>query len=123
MGKDIKPGKAELARIDSEVAAGDLAKRLRTFTPEYPEGYSENMHDSPFDVWQFGSRYNRWNRNALISQTSSQLERQLARFSHLKSQPLEPKSFVALCDSLPEVPLGVPNTKQYISLHVLEGNW
>jgi hypothetical protein len=123
-GSKIGLGKAELSRVDPTAAEQDLSKRLREFTPEYPEGYSENMHDSPFEFWQFGPRsYNRWGNNTIISQTSSHLERNLARFSHLGSQPLAPRSYVALCDNLPEVPLGVPRTRQYISLHVLEGNW
>jgi hypothetical protein len=44
------------------------------------------------------------------------------RFGHLTSQPLEAKSYVAFTSHNPLVPIGAA-TRQYGSLHVIEGNY
>ncbi len=123
-GENIPAGAAQLTKITSSEAAGELSKRLREFQPAFPDGYDESMHDSPLDLWSFGPRYyGQYGRGAQTSQASSLLERRLTRFSHLAAQPLEPRSYVAISETAPDVPLGVAKTKQYVSLHVIEGNW
>lgn len=122
-GTNIKPGAAELALIEPGAAATDLSKRLHEARPAFPDGYDERMHDSQMDVFAFGPRYyNRWGNNQ-STQANSLLERKLARFGHLGSQPLEPRSYVAFCSTNPLVPAGANGTRQYSSLHVIEGNY
>lgn len=121
---NIKAGEAVLIEVDSDDAATDLSKRLHAFKPDFPEGYDERMHDSQMDLFNFGPRYyGRWGNNNPTALASSLLERKLARFGHLGSQPLEPRSYVAIADNSPLVPLGAPRTRQYSSLHVIEGNY
>jgi len=121
-GQNIKPGAAELTEIASTLAATDLSERLYAFKPAFPEGYDERMHDSSFDIFSFGPRYyNRWS-NTQTTQANSLLERKLARFGHLGSQPLEERSYVGFTATNPLVPSGA-RTRHYGSLHVIEGSY
>lgn len=123
MGQDVKPGAAQLSRLNMSLAATDLSQRMHALRPGFPEGYDAAMHDSQFDFFNFGGRYyGQWGRNVQTNQSDSLLERKLARFTQLSSQPLEPKSYVAFADQSPLVPLGA-RTRQYGSLHVIEGNY
>ncbi|WP_254513769.1 tripartite tricarboxylate transporter TctB family protein [Anatilimnocola floriformis] len=122
VGKNVKPGEAELTKIDPDAASTELGRRLNEFRPAFPDGYDENLHDTNIDLFSFGSRYyNRWG-NSQTSQAQSLLERNLVRFANLSRQPLEPKSYVALAATNPFVPMGT-TTRQYGSLHVIEGNY
>jgi hypothetical protein len=123
-GTNIKAGATQLTEIESEDAAKELSKRLHLFKPDFPEGYDEQMHDSQFDIFNFGPRYyGRWGNSNPTAQANSLLERKLARFGHLGSQPLEVRTYVAIADGSPVVPLGAPRTRQYSSLHVIEGSY
>jgi hypothetical protein len=124
MGQDVKPGAAQLKRLNMSLAATDLSQRLHAVRPDFPEGYDERMHDSQFDFFNFGGRYyGPWGRNSVQThQGASLLERKLSRFGQLSSQPLEPKSYVAFANQSPLVPQGA-RTRQYGSLHVIEGNY
>ncbi len=123
-GTNIKPGAAQLTAVESDAAATELSKKLHAFKPDFPEGYDASMHDSQMDIFSFGPRYyGRWGNSNPTAQAQSQLERRLARFGHLGSQPLENRSYVAIADKSPLVPLGASRTRQYSSLHVIEGNY
>jgi hypothetical protein len=119
-GTDVKAGETELTKTTSKEAAAELKKRLRQFQPAFPEGYSESMHDTPLE-WFEGGPY-RYRDPSPADQATSLLERTIARYSYLASQPLEPRTYVALGDNSPLVPLGA-RSRQYGSLHVIEGNY
>ncbi|QDU25715.1 hypothetical protein ETAA8_07850 [Anatilimnocola aggregata] len=124
VGEKVPQGEATLKLVPLTEVSRVLAQRLRRFEPSFPEGYDANMHDSPLDIWSFGPRYyGRYGNTATVHQGASLLERNLAQFSHLASQPLAPRSYVALSETSPEVPLGVPRTQQQLSLHVTEGHY
>lgn len=120
-GADIQAGKvAELANVTRSDAVAELKKRLRPFEPEFPIGYSEEMHDTPLE-WIEGGPY-RYREPSPAEQSTSLLERSIARYGTLYVHPLEPGAYVALADNSPLVPLGVPS-RQYGSLHVIEGSY
>jgi len=123
-GEKIPLGEAKLKAISSEVAARELSKRMSPFEPSYPEGYNENMHNSNFRFWGFGSRYySRYNGGVTVHQATSQLERNLFQFNHLGGNPMAARSYVALSETAPAVPLGAEQTRQQLSLHVTKGSY
>lgn len=120
-GADIKAGSgAHLANVTRSAAVDELKKRLRPFEPEFPIGYSESMHDTPLE-WIEGGPY-RFREPSPAEQSTSLLERSIARYGTLYIHPLEPGTYVGLADNSPLVPLGVPS-RQYGSLHVIEGSY
>lgn len=124
LGENVKPGAAQLSPVELNVAAIGLSQRLHAVRPDFPEGYDAAMHDSQFDLFNFGGRYyGPWGRyGSQTNQSDGLLERKLARFGQLSSNPLEPNSYVAFAEQSPLVPLGA-RTRQYGSLHVIEGNY
>lgn len=119
--KLIKPGTTvELTTITPQDAAFELKHRLLVFQPAFPEGYSENMHDTPLELIE-GGPY-RYREPSPADQATSLLERGIARYGYLSTQPLEPRTYVALTDNSPLVPLGT-RTRQYGSVHVIEGSY
>ena len=122
VGENVKGGEAALKEINVELAASDLSRRLNDAKPAFPEGYDESLHDSSIDFFNFGRPYYSRYGNNQTTQANSLLERKLVRFAHLTSQPLETKSYVAFTATNPLVPLGAAS-RQYGSLHVIEGNY
>jgi hypothetical protein len=53
----------------------------------------------------------------------SLLEKSLSQVSATNVELLEPGTYLALVDISPDVPMGVPSTKQRESLHVIRGRW
>ncbi|WP_425616342.1 hypothetical protein NA78x_006290 [Anatilimnocola sp. NA78] len=116
-------GEASLRKITLKEASEELAKRMGNYEPNYPEGYSENMHRSNFRFWGFSRNYWRSGTGTTVFQATSMLERNLYQFSHLSRQPLAPRSYVTLSEIDPAIPLGAAKVKQQLSLHVTEGNY
>lgn len=123
-GENIQPGEATLKQVNEQMASQEFSKRMRAREPEYPAGYDASMHDTPLEAWSFGGRYyGNYGNNSNVNQAASLLERRLARFTRLIGNPLQKRSFAAISEHAPEVPIGVSAARQYESLHVIEGQY
>jgi hypothetical protein len=123
-GENLAAGEATLKAIELQAASLEFARRLRLRDPQYPTGYDPSMHDTPLEAWSFGGRYyGGYGNMGNVSQTTSLLERRLARFTRLVGNPLEKNTYAAISETSPEVPIGVGTARQYESLHVIEGQY
>jgi hypothetical protein len=119
-GANLAPGPGQLASITVSEAAAELKKRLGEFKLEFPPGFENTVGEGALD-WILGSRYYVMATHTAANQESL-LERSIERYNHLADTPLEPRTYVALADQSPLVPIGTPS-QQIQSLYLIEGNY
>jgi hypothetical protein len=103
---------------DAQIA---LTKLIDAEDPEYPQGYDPTMS---------GNALTRMFRGAFpptafspVNTNVSLLERNIDRIGASSGELLEPGTYLALVDVAPDVPMGVTNSKQKESLHLIRGRW
>jgi hypothetical protein len=103
---------------DTQIA---LTKLIRKQTPEYPKDY---------DPTTSGNALTRMFRGAFptssyspVSTDVSLLEKSFGQVAAPNADLLEPASYLALVDLALDVPMGVPDSKQQESLHLIRGHW
>ena len=113
---------AEPAKIPAEVAREALTKLIKSREPRYPDGYAPTMSGNALTRMFKGS----WMPMTAMSPVNthvSLLEKSFDEITASRSDLLEPGPSLAVVDVTPDVPMGVPKSKQKESLHVIRGRW
>jgi len=113
---------AEPAAAKEDDARDAMAKLIKEQEPEYPEGYSPTisgnaLHRMFRGAFPSGGGYNTVNTSASL------MERSIREVTSSKGELLEPGTYLAIVDISPDVPMGVPNSKQKDSLQLIRGRW
>ena len=58
-----------------------------------------------------------------VNTSASLMERSTLEITSSKGELLEPGTYLAIVDVTPDVPMGVPSSKQKNSLHIIRGRW
>jgi hypothetical protein len=114
-GKEATLQSAELATIQRELRAALLANR-----PSFPPGYDARYYNRGFGFGR--SYYYNANDQGLPAPKfdAGLLERSLSLAAYT---PLEPRSYVAITQTAPEVPLISGSAREEASFHVVTGRW
>ena len=118
----LKPGaSATLQLLSASDAQKLISKIAEDHQPTFPVGYDpvaeERRATSPW-----GRMY--WpGSSSSPSLSSSILESKLFDLRMAASEVLEPRSYLAVLESNPEVPIGLAEAKEAESFHVLLGRW
>lgn len=113
---------AEPARIPATDAREALAKLIKSRDLEYPEGYDPTMSGNALTRMFRGSWMNS-SPGGPVNTHVSLLERSLDEITSSHADLLEPGTYLAVVEVTPDVPMGVPKSKQKESLHVIRGRW
>jgi len=122
-------GTAELSPINLADARSNLSRVHRAHEPALPEGMRQYRRGGMFGFSR--RRYWGWASNSAMvppSQSTSLMEKQLRLLTTPPAQgqadPLaRPRSYVAVVEQSPEVPLGVSSAEEEESYHVVFGRW
>lgn len=112
---DPAPAKAE----DSRIALDKLIKKQE---PEYPEGYDPTLSGNGL-TRMFRGAFPTGSPYSPVSTKISLLEKSIRDVSASNVELLDPGTYLALVDVAPDVPMGVTNSKQKESLHLIRGRW
>jgi hypothetical protein len=107
-------------------AADRFAAAFKTVRPSNPEGYDPRQHNEALNFGQSGNYWYYGNIDSTHSEpnvASSILERSLRRLISNNADALTPRSYAALVPHSPEVPMGIEQTQQLQSIHVIAGKW
>jgi len=109
---------AELADVQAW-----MEQTFRESEPRFPVGIDRSDLNGSYGWSSYRYRW-RWGYNEVDvpdpSSGTGLLEMSLAT---VRTQPLEPGSYLAIVDRSPEVVLGVSSAREEASLHVVLGNW
>jgi hypothetical protein len=126
---ELAPGKS--VRLSEQPSSESFAviRQLASANPlQEPPGFNANSYNY-YGGPRFGRRRynyyaNRWGGSQLPPTIhSSLLEAEIRMATAGGSAPLSPRSYVAIVDRSPEVPLGVERAREEASLHVVVGQW
>ena len=115
-----------LAVADLQAAEDQIRKLANEVVPEYPAGYDPTSQGKSA-ISSLMPNYNYW--SGIDSGTSrpvmaaSVLEANIALAMNPKRHPYQPGTYIAILETSPVVPAGVPNPREEASLHVLRGRW
>jgi hypothetical protein len=113
---------SELSPLQPDDARKRLTKCVREQEPKYPEGYDPTMSGNAFTRF-FGASWSPGSGYSPVSTHVSLLEVNLGRIASSTTDLLEPGSYLAVVDACQDVPMGVANTRQQESLHLIHGRW
>lgn len=106
----------------------DCRQQLRALVakvaPGYPAGYDPSMHEN-LVTWMMPNLGRFWTIDGSATApatANSVLEMNLARLSS-SQELLAPGTYLAIVDSPPDVPIGIPSIRQKASFHVIEGRY
>ena len=112
----------ELVPLPPEDARKRLTQLIRQQEPKYPEGYDPTLSGNAFTRF-FGSSWSPGSGYSPVSTHVSLLELNLSKVTSATGDLLEPGTYLAVVDACQDVPMGVANTRQQESLHLIQGRW
>ena len=117
---------ATLAAADLKAAEDQFQSFAQAVEPELPKNY--NPSDSRESAINYlMPNYNYWSGidagTTRPVASASLLETNIAVAFHPVRHPYQPGSYIAVLESSPVVPAGVPNPREEASLHVLRGKY
>ncbi len=113
---------AEPAAAKAKDAQIALTKLIKAQDPEYPKGYDPTMSGNALTK-MFRGPFPSGSPYSLVNTNVSLLERSIDQIGGPDKELLEPSTYLALVDVAPDVPMGVTNSKQKESLHLIRGRW
>lgn len=111
-----------LTKADAADARKQPSKIIRQQEPLFPEGYDPTMSGNAM-TRLFGGPWAGAGSYSGISTRISLLEKSLEQISSSSTDLLEPGTYLAVVDVAPDVPMGVSNSRQKESLHLIHGRW
>ena len=124
--EDVRAGATVLAvSLGNEDAVARLAKLIGEQAPDYPPDYDKNTYQTAIGFRrQYYYMYGRVDQSMPPATTeTSKLEIQLDSLGRAKGMKFKPRSYIAIVEASPEVPLGIESAKLEASLHVIRGSW
>jgi hypothetical protein len=123
-GNNIPAGASTKLELIDDETLRQMANNLDENRPEFPDGVSGRGPNTWFDFGASQRRYYAMTHNQTATAHSNGLmERTLNshRQAMLTGQNLPPHSYLAILESNPSVEIGVKNTQEVASFHVLVG--
>ncbi len=113
---------AEPAPAKAEGAQIALTKLIQKQDPKYPDGYDPSISGNALTrmfrgAFPPGSSYSPANTEVSL------MEKGIDQITGPNSEILDPGTYLAVVDIAPDVPMGVPTSKQKESLHLIRGRW
>ncbi|MFN0021799.1 MAG: hypothetical protein ACKVP0_26430 [Pirellulaceae bacterium] len=113
---------AEPAAAKEDDARDALTKLINKQEPNYPDGYSPTISGNALHR-MFRGAFPPGGGYSAVNTSASLMERSIREITSSKGELLEPGTYLAIVDITPDVPMGVPNSKQKDSLQVIRGRW
>jgi len=116
---------AKLAKIDPANSEKELRKLAQAVEPDLPRNYDPNVHNNALSFLNpnYGYRGGVDGSAAQPLMAASLLERNLTESLLPTKQPLQNGTYIAVVESSPAVPVGVPRVRQEASFHVIRGRY
>ena len=122
--ENVEPGQRVILRPVQPSEAADRLERLAAaHQPAFPEGYGV-QYSGAWGMFQFSwtdvdqSYQEPAYRDSLLERNIRQ-----AVSTDVRGGKLEPRTYVAITTTGPEVPLGYDRVREEASFHVLRGTW
>lgn len=113
---------AEPAPTVAEDARTALTKLIQKQEPGYPEGYDPSLSGNAL-TRMFRGAFPTAGAYSPVNTSVSLMEKSISEISSPRSELLEPGTYLAIVDISPDVPMGVPVSRQKDSLNVIRGRW
>ena len=113
---------AEPAAAKMEDAQVALTKLIKEQDLKFPDDYDPSNSGNAL-TRMFRGAFPNYGSYSPVSTEVSLLERNLHQVGSSTIELLEPGTYLALVDIAPDVPMGVPVSKQKESLHLIRGRW
>ncbi|MEO8498122.1 MAG: hypothetical protein ABI614_23905, partial [Planctomycetota bacterium] len=115
----------QLYEIDSNQFPGQWNKLFAAQRPQFPIGFDPSQLENVSTI--FGNSYaggNQIDRGLPAPTTAtSVLERGLRNIGNLKLDAMQPRSYIAIVRTAPNISLGIESVAEEASFHVVTGRW